>query len=158
MPGRSSIVNAGAVIAVLLGIPCFFIGVYGAFGVLSGGKLVGGALGAFWGYLVVMGAYELNRRKFNWDKGRKHADQHLLAGTVAVSFGMIVAGAMNETMPALAIVPALSATIQANDGHERKHLFWVHAGTLATGVSLGIWFYTNGTIGQVILQRIGELT
>ena len=157
MPGRNSIVNAGAVIAVLLGIPCFFIGAYGAVGVISGGKLVGGALGAFWGYLVVIGAYELNRRKFNWDKGRNHSDQHLLAGTVAVSTGLVVAGAINETMPALAIVPALSAVVQANDGHERKHLFWVHAAILTTGIAIGIWFYSNGDIGNVLLQRIQEL-
>lgn len=157
MRGRSSIVNAGAVIAVLLGIPGFFIGFYGAVGVMTGGKVVGGALGAIWGYLAVIGTYELNRRKFDWDKGRKHSDLHLLAGTVAVATGLMVSGAIHETMPALAIVPALSAITQANDGHDKKYLSWIHAVILATGITVGIWFYIDGIIGDVLLERIAAL-
>lgn len=157
MPGRNSIINAGAVIAVLLGVPSFFIGLYGAAGVVTGGKLVGGTLGALWGYLATVGSYELNRRKFDWDKGRQHSDLHLLAGTVAVTTGLMVSGAIHETMPVLAIVPALSATVQANDGHEKKHMLWVHAAVLATGMVIGFWFYVNGVIGDVLLQRIAAL-
>ena len=157
MPGRNSIINAGAVIAVLLGLPCFFIGLYGAAGVVSGGKLAAGTLGSIWAYMVVVGAYELNRRKFDWVKGRKYGDQHLFAGTAAVSIGLIVSGAIHESMPMLAIVPALSATVQANDGHETKFRSWIHAATLATGIVIGIWFYRNGVIGDVLLQRIVAL-
>lgn len=157
MPGRTSIVNAGAVIAVLLGIPGFFIGFYGAVGVVTGGKIVGGALGAFWGYMAVMGTYELNRRKFDWVKGQKYSDLHLLAGTVAVSTGLMVSGAIHETMPALALVPALSAIVQANDGHDKKYLSLIHAAVLASGIGIGIWFYVDGIVGNVLLHRIADL-
>jgi hypothetical protein len=145
------------VIAVLLGVPIIFIGVYGVVGVLTGGKLVAGLLGVAWSYLAVVGAYELNRRKFNWSRGRRHSDWHLFAGTLAVSFGFIVSGAIHETMPLLAIVPALSAIKQANNGHEKRHRSWVHAAVLAAGLGVGIWFYVDGIIGKVIMEKIVAL-
>jgi hypothetical protein len=74
-----------------------------------------------------------------------------------VSFGLVISGAIHETMPVLAIVPALSATKQANDGHERNHFLWLHAGVLATGIGVGIWFYVDGVIGQVMMQKIVAL-
>ncbi len=157
MPGRNSIVNAGAVIAVLLGIPCFFIGLYGVFGVVTGGKMAAGTLGSMWAYMVVVGAYELNRRKFDWVKGREYSDQHLFAGTAAVAIGLIVSGAIHESMPMLAIVPALSATVQANDGHDKKFRLWIHAATLVAGMVIGTWFYIDGVIGDVLLQRLVDL-
>ena len=149
--------NAGAVIAVLLGIPSFFIALFGAVGVLTGGKLVAGILGAAWGYLAVAGAYELNRRKFDWARGSQYSDRHLLAGTLAVSTGLIISGAMHQTMPALAIVSALSAVIQANDGHEKKYLSLIHATVLAAGLGVAVWFYTDGVIGKVLLERLEAL-
>ncbi len=152
-PAGNAIVNTGAVIAVLLGIPSFFIGLFGAVGVVTGGKLIAGTLGAAWSYLAVAGAYELNRRKFEWVRGSEYRDQHLLAGTVAVSIGLVISGAMHQTMPALAIVPALSATIQANDGHDTKYLSMIHASVLAAGLGVAIWFYTDGFIGKVLLER-----
>jgi hypothetical protein len=156
-PTGNALNNSGAVIAVLLGIPCFFIGIYGVVGVLTGGKLVAGFLGSMWSYLAVAGSYELNRRKFNWTRGSRHSDQHLFAGTLAVSFGLIISGAIHETMPVLAIIPALSATKQANDGHSSKHWSLIHAGTLAAGLGVGIWLYVDGIIGQTLMQRIVEL-
>ena len=152
-----SLVNAGAVIAVLLGIPCFFIGVYGVVGVLTGQKIVGGLLGAAWGYLAVAGMYELNRRKFDWARGKKFSDLHLLGGTVAVATGLIISGALHETMPALGIVPALSALTQASDGHGNKFPSLVHLLVLATGAVIGIWFYTDGVVGAVLLDRVAAL-
>lgn len=149
--------NTGAVIAVLLGIPCFFIGLFGAAGVLMIEKLVAGSLGAAWGYMAAAGAYELNRRKFGWKRGSKYADQHLLAGTLAVAIGLIVSGALHETMPALAIVPALSAIMQASDGHKNNYLSLIHAAVLAAGVGIGIWFYADGVIGRVLLDRFETL-
>ena len=142
---------------MLLGIPSFFIAIFGAVGLITGGKLVAGTMGAAWGYLAVAGAYELNRRKFNWTRGSQYGDQHLLAGTVAVSIGLVISGAMHQTMPALAIVPALSATIQADDGHDSKYLSLIHATVLAAGVGTAIWFYTNGVIGKVLLERFEAL-
>ncbi len=142
---------------MLLGIPCFFIGVYGIAGVVTGGKLVAGFLGGVWSYLAVAGAYELNRRKFNRSRGSRDSDRHLLAGTLAVSFGLVISGAIHETMPVLAIVPALSAMKQANDGHEKKHRSWVHAAVLTAGLGIGIWFYVDGVIGQVMMQKIVAL-
>lgn len=142
---------------MLLGIPCFFIGIYGVVGVITGGQLVAGFLGSVWSYLAVAGAYELNRRKFNWSRGSKHSDQHLFAGTLAVSFGLIISGAIHETMPVLAIVPGLSAMKQANDGHESKHWSRIHAGVLAAGLGVGIWLYVDGIIGQTLMHRIVEL-
>jgi hypothetical protein len=150
-------VNAGAVIAVLLGIPCFFIGIYGAAGVLSGQKIVGGAFGAIWGYLAVAGMYELNRRKFDWSRGRKYADMHLLAGTIAVASGLVISGALHESMPVLALVPALSAVKQADEGHDSKALFFVHLAILLSGIGVGVWFYEDGVIGTVLLDRVAEL-
>ena len=50
-----AIVNAGAVIAVLLAIPCVFMGIYGAVGVITGQKLIAGGLGALWAYLAIIG-------------------------------------------------------------------------------------------------------
>ncbi len=88
-----------------------FIGVFGVFGLLSGSKLVAGALGAAWGFSAAIGAYELNRRKFDWARGRKNRDRNLLVGTVAVSTGLMMSGAMHETMPFLALLPGLSAVI-----------------------------------------------
>lgn len=151
------IITTGAVIAVLLGIPSFIIGLYGAVGVITGDKLIAGSFGALWGYLAVAGAYELNRRKFNWDRGRRYSDRHLFCGTIAVSAGLVISGAMHETMPAVALVPALSAVIQANDGHRRKYRFYVHAAILAAGVSFAIWIYSNGIIGKVWLERVESL-
>ena len=134
---------------MLLGVPCFFIGIYGVVGVITGGKLVAGFLGVVWSYLVVVGAYELNRRKFNWSRGSEHSDQHLFAGTLAVSFGLVISGAIHETMPVLAIVPALSAIKQANDGHERKHWARVHAAVLATGLGIGNSKFKEILIGNL---------
>ncbi len=144
-------------IAVLLGVPIIFIGVYGVVGVVTGGKLVAGLLGVAWSYLAVAGAYELNRRKFNWSRGRRHSDWHLFAGTLAVSFGLVISGAIDETMPLLAIVPALSAMKQANNGHDKKYRSWVHAAMLAAGLGVGIWFYVDGIIGKVIMEKIVAL-
>ena len=155
-PG-GAIVNAGAVIAVLLGIPCLFIGIFGAVGVITGQKFVAGSLGAVWGYLAVSGAYELNRRKFGWIRGSKHRDQHLLAGTLAVSTGLVVSGALHESMPALAIVCVLSAIKQANDGRDTKYLAWIHATLLLAGIAAGIWFYRSGGFGKALLERLAML-
>ena len=142
---------------MLLGIPSFFIGVFGAFGVLTGQKLVAGSLGALWGYMASVGAYELNRRKFDWDRGRRHADRHLLAGTIAVSSGLVLSGALHETMPVLAIIPALSAIKQANDGHDTKLWSMIHAVVLAAGAAVGYWLYVDGIIGKGWLDRIAAL-
>ncbi len=116
-----------------------------------------GTIGALWGYLAAVGAYELNRRKFNWTLGKSYSDQHLLAGTVAVSSGLVVSGAMHETMPALAIVPAISAILQANDGHDKKFLSVIHLAVLALGAGVSVWFYTDGVIGKVLLERVEAL-
>jgi len=140
-----------------LGIPGFFIALYGFVGIVTGGKLVGGALGALWGYLAVAGAYELNRRKFDWERGKKYSDQHLMAGSAAVAFGLMISGALHETMPALAIIPALSAILQANDGHEKKYFSIIHAATLIVGIGVGILFYTGSGFGQVLIQRVESL-
>ena len=155
-PTGGAIINAGAVIAALLGVPCFFIILYGVAGVVTGAKLVGGFLGAVWGYLVVVGTYELNRRKFDWERGRKHSDQHLMAGTIAVSTGLMMSGVMHESMPALAIIPALSAIKQANDGREGKILAWIHAAILSVGIAVGIWFFNHKATGLVLLERAAE--
>jgi len=145
------------VIAVLLGVPIIFIGVYGIAGVVTGGKLVAGLLGIAWSYLAVVGAYELNRRKFNWSRGRRHSDRHLFAGTLAVSLGLVISGAIHETMPLLGMVPALSAMKQANDGHKKKYRSWIHAAVLAAGLGIGVWFYVDGVIGLVLMQKIVAL-
>ena len=142
---------------MLLGVPCLFVGLYGVAGVFTGEKLIAGFLGAVWGYMAVAGAYELNRRKFNWLRGAQYADQHLLLGTLSVSFGLAISGAIQESMPILAVVPVLSAIKQANDGHSTKYLAWIHATILAIGTGTGIWFYTDGVIGQTLLFRIEAL-
>ena len=134
-----------------------FIGLFGFFGVITGAKLVAGCLGAVWAYLAVVGAYELNRRRFAWLRGRIYSDWHLLAGALAVSTGLIFGGAMNETMPALAIVPALSAVIQANDGHDNRILALMHVAILVAGISVGLWFYIDGDIGKVLIDRVTAL-
>ncbi|MCG8377972.1 MAG: hypothetical protein MI865_00700, partial [Proteobacteria bacterium] len=144
----TAITNIGAVLAVLLGVPSLFIGMFGFVGFITGQKLIAGALGSLWGYMAVVGAYELNRRKFNLDKGRQHADMHLLAGTVAVSAGLVISGAMHETMPALALVPAISAIRQADNGHDNRHRSMIHTGILLVGLGVGIWFFTEGVIGK----------
>jgi hypothetical protein len=71
--------------------------------------------------------------------------------------GLIVSGAINETMPALAIVPALSALAHANDGHDSRTLSLVHLAVLIGGAGIGIWFYTDGIIGGVLLDKIAAL-
>lgn len=156
-PRGNAIVNSGAVIAVLLGIPSFFIGLFGVFGVVTGQKLVAGALGGLWGYMAVMGSYELLRRKFDWERGRKHRDRNLLAGTIAVSSGLVIGGALHESMPVLAIVPALSAIKQANLGRTNSYLSWIHAAILATGAIVAYWFFSDGVIGKVLLERVEAL-
>lgn len=139
---------------MLLGIPSLIIGLFAAVGVITGDKLIAGLLGVLWGYLAVAGAYELNRRKFDWDRGRQYSDRHLLAGTIAVSAGLAISGAMHETMPALAVVPALSAVLQANDGHDKRYLSVIHIAVLVVGLSVAIWFYSNGVIGKVWLEQV----
>lgn len=142
---------------MLLGIPSFFIGLFGAVGFITGEKFIAGAMGAIWGYLAVAGAYELNRRKFSWSRGRRYCDQHLFGGTLAVSVGLVVSGAMHETMPALAIVPALSASIQASDNHDHKYFSLIHLAVLSAGIGVGTWFYTHGIIGKILLERAETL-
>ena len=134
-----------------------FVGLYGVAGVVTGEKLIAGFLGAVWGYMAVAGSYELNRRKFNWIRGSQHADQHLLLGTIAVSLGLAISGAIQESMPALAIIPVLSAIKQANDGHKTKILAWIHATILVIGTVTGIWFFTDEVIGQSLMFRIEAL-
>ena len=151
------IINAGAIIAVLFGIWCIPIGIGGFIDIITGNKMVAGLLVVLWSYMGFFGAYELIRRKFDRQRGRKFRDQHLLAGTVAVSAGLMISGAFHETMPALLIVPALSAIKQADDGHEGKLLSRIHIAVLLAGIGVGIWFHTDGVIGGVILQRITEM-
>ena len=134
-----------------------FVGLYGVAGFVTGEKLIAGFLGAIWGYMAVAGSYELNRRKFNWSRGEQFADQNLLLGTIAVSFGLAISGAIQESMPALAIIPVLSAIKQANDGHKTGIMAWVHSTILAIGTGTGIWFYTDGVVGQSLLFRIEAL-
>jgi hypothetical protein len=134
-----------------------FVGLYGVAGFVTGDKLIAGFLGAIWGYMAVAGSYELNRRKFNWSRGEQFADQNLLLGTIAVSFGLAISGAIQESMPALAIIPVLSAIKQANDGHRTRIMAWVHSTILAIGTGTGIWFYTDSVIGQSLLFRIEAL-
>ncbi len=157
IPPHNFMVNAGAVMAVLLAIPSLFIGLFGFVGVITGQKLVAGSLGAAWGYMAVVGTYELNRRKFNWMRGSKYCDQHLMAGSLAVAIGLIVGGAVHETMPALAIVPALSAIKQASDGHESKALSLFHAMLLLAGIGAGTWLYLKNGTGILILERIAAM-
>jgi hypothetical protein len=157
MPAPNFIVNAGAVMAVLLAIPSLFIGLFGAVGVITGQKLVAGSLGAAWGYMAVVGTYELNRRKFHWERGRKYRDHHLLAGSLAVCIGLAVGGAVHETMPAVAIVPAISAIKQANSGHDGKILSVIHAILLLAGIGAAMWLYPNKDMGLAILERIAAL-
>lgn len=142
---------------MLLGIPSLFIGLFGAIGVITGEKLVAGSLGAMWAYLAAVGAYELNRRKFGWARGSRYSDRHLLAGTLAAAASLVISGAMNETMPMLVIVPALSATMQANDGHEKKTLALIHATLLIAGIGVGGWFYTDGVIGKGLLESVAAM-
>lgn len=142
---------------MLLGIPSLFIGIFGAIGVITGEKLIAGTLGAVWGYMATTGAYELNRRKFGWSRGSKYSDQHLLAGTLAASVSLVISGAMNETMPVLAIVPALSAVMQANDGHQNRYMALLHAAILVAGVGIGTWFYTDGIVGSVLLDTVAAM-
>ena len=149
--------TTGAIIAVLLGIPSLFIGLFSASGVFSGEKLVAGSLGALWAYMAVVGSYELNRRKFDWDRGRQYCDQHLLAGTLAASTDLILSGALHETMPVLAIIPALSAIQQANDRHTTKYRSWTHIILLAAGIGVGAWFFVDGVIGKILMERIVEM-
>ncbi len=139
---------------MLLGIPSVVFCIAGIVNVVTGEKLIAGSLGAIWGYLAVSGCYELNRRKFDWDRWRRYSDRHLLNGTIAVSTGLVLSGTMHETMPALAIVPALSALIQANEGHETKYRAYVHAVILVAGLSFAVWIYSNGIIGKVWLERV----
>jgi hypothetical protein len=134
-----------------------FVGLYGVAGFVTGEKLIAGFLGAIWGYMAVAGSYELNRRKFNWSRGEQFADQNLLLGTIAVSFGLAISGAIQESMPALAIIPVLSAIKQANDGHRTSIMAWIHSTILAIGTATGIWFYTDGVIGQSLMFRIEAL-
>lgn len=124
---------------------------------VTGEKIVAGILGALWGYMAVVGAWELNRRKFDLDRGRKFADRHLLAGTIAVSSGLIVSGALHETMPALALVPALSALKQSNDGHDTRRMSFVHGTILVAGLGIAIWFYVDGLVGKMLLERLETL-
>ena len=153
-PPGNVIISVGAVIAVLLGIPSLIMGVFAFVNLIIGEKMIAGLFGTLWSYLAVSGSYELNRRKFDWDRGRRFSDRHLLCGTVAVSAGLAISGAMHETMPILAIVPALSATIQANDGHASKYRLYVHAAILAAGLIFAIWIYTNGIIGKLWLEQV----
>jgi len=134
-----------------------FIGLFGAIGVITGEKLVAGSLGAMWAYLAAVGAYELNRRKFGWARGSRYSDRHLLAGTLAAAASLVISGAMNETMPALVIVPTLSAIMQANDGHEKKTLALIHATLLIAGIGVGGWFYTDGIIGKGLLESVAAM-
>ena len=152
-----AITNTGAVIAVLLGVPSVFIGLFGFVGLITGQKLIAGALGAVWGYMAAAGSWELNRRKFNLDKGREHADKHLLAGTVAVASGLAVSGAMHETMPLLAIVPAISAIRQADDGHDDRRRSLIHTGVLIAGLGVGAWFFIDGIIGKSLIEWLAAL-
>lgn len=155
--GDGAIINAGAVLAVLLGFPSLFIGLYGAAGVVTGQKLIAGALGMIWGFSAAAGAYELLRRKFDWDRGRHLNDYLLFAGTFAVSTGLMISGALQETMPALAVIPALSAVKQARDGHDNHLLTIIHGGLLSTGIIVGIWFYNDGVVGSILIDRIAAL-
>ena len=156
-PTGSGIINVGAIIAVLFGIWCIPIGIGGFTDIITGNKMVAGLLVVLWSYMGFFGAYELIRRKFDRRRGRKFRDQHLLTGTVAVSAGLMISGAVHETMPALLIVPALSAIKQADDGRDGKLLSRIHIVVLLAGIGIGIWFHTDGVIGGVILQRIAEL-
>ena len=65
-----------------------------------------------------------------------------------------MSGAMHETMPFLALIPGLSAVIQANDERNSKIPMLVHGAILGAGLLIGIWFYVDGIIGGVLLANI----
>jgi hypothetical protein len=80
-----------------------------------------------------------------------------LGGTFAVATGLVIGGALHETMPALAIVSALSAIKQANHGHRKHYLAWVHVAILGSGIYGAIWFYRAGNFGKILLERMASL-
>ena len=43
------------------------------------------------------------------------------------------------------------------DGRKTKIMAWIHATILAIGTGTGIWFYTDGVIGQSLMFRIEAL-
>jgi hypothetical protein len=60
-------------------------------------------------------------------------------------------------MPALAIVPALSAIKQASDRREWKVLSLVHAMLLLAGIGAAMWLYSENDTGIVMLERIAAM-
>jgi hypothetical protein len=60
-------------------------------------------------------------------------------------------------MPAVAIVPAISAIKQANDGHKGKFLSVIHAILLLGGIGAAMWIYPDKDAGLAILERIAAM-
>ncbi len=141
-PGNA-LTTVGTVIAVLFAFPSSFIGIYGVITIVSGGSLLAGITSALWGYAVVIGAYELMRCKFDWDRGRKRQNFHLGVGLIAVAIAMVASAALENILFVFAVFPGRVGVNYANERYEKNYVAAIYATLLLLCFSIAVWLYSN---------------
>ena len=141
-PGNA-ITTVGTVVAVLFAFPSSFIGINGVITIVSGEGFIGGLVSALWGYGVVVGAYELLRCKFDWERGRKRQNLHLAVGMIAVSIAMIGSAALENILFIFAVFPAIVGVKYAKQRYEKIHVATIYAAMPLVCFSIAIWLFGN---------------
>jgi len=142
-PPGTALMTAGTVSAVLFAIPSSFIAIFGIITTVSGESYVGGLATLSWGVAAVVGAYELNRSRFNWDRGRNRRNLNLCAGMVAVSIAIVGSGALENLLFIFAPLPALAAIQLARLRYPRKWIGGLFLLMLLVSLATAIWLYSN---------------
>jgi len=142
-PRGAALMTAGTVFAVLFAIPSSFIAIFGIVTTASGESYVGGLASLIWGVAAVVGAYELNRNRFNWDRGRNRRNLHLCAGMVAVSIAIVGSGALENLLFIFAPLPALAAIQLARVRYPGKWVGGIFLVMLLVSLATAIWLYSN---------------
>lgn len=145
--------DTGAVASIFLVVPSQLIGLYAIGSLLTGSNIVGGLLGTVWAYAAGVGAYELNRRKYDWTKGRAHAGLHLLLGTLAVNLAIFASAAQHELLFVFAIPPAVAAVLHAGE----RLTTTVYAALLIGSVVAAIWLYADTALATRLVDWFDTL-
>jgi hypothetical protein len=152
-----ALTTIGTVIAVLFAVPALFIGIFGIIKVVSGDSYLGGLVSAIWGYATVVGAYELNRSKFDWDRGRSYDNLHLGTGMVAVSVAMVGSAALENLLFVFAVFPGIAGVLHARRRFSKNYTAAIYTLMLVTSFTTAIWLYSNEFQARQLVAAIEAL-
>jgi len=110
-----------AIFATFYALPSVYFVVFGI-GMMAERRVGIGMLVFGWGSFALMGAYDLVRRVFQWELGKKYTNTFLVAGCTAVSV-VVVASSDSTSLILLWVAPMVLASIVV--AFENRKQAWV---------------------------------